>query len=142
MRYFCVKGNAALPLYLPKITARHARLLERHIMQNHSFLPDAEKHLLAVQAACAQLTGERRTGYSTKLCLHTGTAHVSVFVPRWNLRPKDLELLRALRPHLVGLVASPFAFGLKLLFKVRYFPHQASSVEQDLREISEKYTDN
>ena len=142
MRYFCVKGNAALPLYLPKITARHARLLARCVTQNQGFLPDAEKHLLAVQAACAQLAKEHRTGYSTELCLRTGIAHASVFVPRWNLRRKDWELLHTLRPHLVGLVASPFAFGLNLLFKVRYFPCQASSIEQDLKEISEKYTDN
>ena len=142
MRYFCVRGDPSFPFYIPKITSRNARLLKDYTAQKQSFLADAENNLHAVQAACARLAKEFHTEYSTEICLQSNTVRVNVFLPLWNLRCKDWELLQQLSPYLIGISAQPFAFGLKILFKVKYFPRQASSVEKDLQEILEKYTDN
>ena len=141
MRYFCVKGDLSFPLYIPQITTRNARLLKEYTTQKESFLPDAENDLLAVQSACTRWAKEFRTEYSTEICLRSSIANITVFVPLWNLRHKDWELLQQLRSHLVGITAHPFAFGLKILFKVKYFPCQISNVEKDLKEILQNYVD-
>ena len=141
MRYFRVEGDTSLPFYIPKITMQHARLLEKRVMQPQSLLPDAERHLLAVQSACTRWAKEFGTPLSTEICLRSCTAHASAFIPLWNLRRKDLEILQELRPHLVGITARPFAFGLKLLFKVRYFPCPTSSIDKDLEKILKEYAE-
>ena len=43
----------------------------------------------------------------------------------------------------IGATASakPFAFGLKIVFNARYFPRQASRIEQDLEEIYHNYVE-
>ncbi len=141
MKRYDVNGGDLFPFAIPKITSRDVRLLERFDPTKDSFCTDAEQNLRTVQGACDRLAKKYGVSYSTELSLPARSAHVGIFLPLWNLRHEEWEILNKLRPHLIGASAKPFAFGLKILFKVRYFPRQESRIERDLEEIYRHYVE-
>ncbi len=141
MKRYDVNGGDLFPFAIPKITSRDVRLLERFDPTKDSFCTDAERNLRAVQATCGRLAKKYGVSYSTEISLPDHSAHISIFLPLWNLRHEEWEIFNRLRPHLVGASAKPFAFGLKIVFNARYFPRQASRIEQDLEEIYHNYVE-
>ena len=141
MKYYCVNGGGLFPFDIPKITTRDMRLLEKNSAQKECFSPDAEQNLRIVQCKGAQLAKAFGVSFSTTVCLRSRAAYVSIFLPLWNLRREEWNLLQQLRPHLSGIHASPFRFGLKILFHIKYFGNEENRIEKDLAEIYQKYTD-
>lgn len=90
---------------------------------------------------CEGLSKAFGVPYRTEFCLRSRTACVDMFLPTWNLRYKDWASLKKLQQHLSGARAYPFRFGLKLILYIKYFVDEASSVEQDLEQICQEYTD-
>ena len=141
MKYFRVNGGDLFPFVIRPITSRDVQLLERLDTQKDGFCAKAEQNLRAVQAACDRLAKAFGVSYSTEISLPDRTAHVGIFLPLWNLRHEEWQICNRLCPHLVGISAHPFAFGLKIVFRVRYFPHQASHLETDMAEFHRNYVE-
>ncbi len=139
MRYFCVTGGDMFSFRIPKITTRDMRLLERYAAQKDSFLFDAERNLRAVQSKCEYLAKVFGVSYSTVICLRSHVANVSIFLPLWDLGREEWALLQRLRPCLAGITVYPFRFGLKIIFKIKYFGDETICVEKDLGEILQNY---
>ena len=142
MKYFRVNGGEIFPFYLPRITSHNVHLLEKYDTQKESFSPVAEQNLRTVQSACTQLAKPFGLAYSTEICLRTHTAHVCVFLPLWYLTKKEIELLWRLKPYLAGIDVHPFGFGLRIIFKIKYFGDEAEHVEKNMKEILLNYTEN
>ena len=141
MKYFRISGGDVFPFSLPKITTRDVRLLERSTAPTAGLAPGAEQNLRAVQAECARWAAAFGANYSTQICLHTKTACVDAFLPLWTLRHCDREVLLRLRPHLCGITVSPFGFGLKIVFKVKYFHGAPCRIDQELACVFRDYTE-
>lgn len=141
MKYYSVNGGCLFPFQIPKITTRDARLIEARDAKEGGLLPDAERNLRAVQAVCESLAQGFGTFFSTDVCLRSKVARIGVFLPLWSLRRREWELLQGLRPYLAGAIVQPICFGLQLTFLVRFFGGEAVSIEKDLKEIYQSYTD-
>ncbi len=141
MKYYSVNGGRLFPFQIPKITTRDARLMEARDAKEGCLLPGAEGNLHAVQAVCERLAQGFGTFFSTEVCLRSKVARVGVFLPLWSLCCGEWELLQGLRQHLAGVTVQPFRFGLQILFLVKFFGTEASTIEKDLKEIYQNYTD-
>ena len=141
MKNSVVENGTFFPFSISKITARDLRFLENHYTQKECFTLDAERNLRAVQSVCEHLSKAFGVSYSTEICLRSRKARICIFLPLWNLRQAEWALLREARPFLVGVSASPYAFGLKTIFCVKYFGDEADYTEKDLKELHQHYTD-
>ncbi len=141
MKYFCVNGGDIFSFHLPKITTRDVRLLEGCVGQKDNFYRGAEQNLRTVQSKCENYAKAFGVSYSTEICLRSRTANISIFLPLWYLRRGEWALLQQLRPCLAGINVHPFRFGLKIVFRIKYFGDEPDCVEKDLGEILQSHVE-
>ena len=111
MKRYDVNGGDLFPFAIPKITSRDVRILERFDPTKDSFCTDAERNLRAVQATCGRLAKKYGGSYSTEISLPDHPAHISIFLPLWNLRHEEWEILTDFVPILSVQAQSPLRLG-------------------------------